>query len=253
MREFVQILYISISLVLLGACSGDVATPEADAVVSIAHLCSMARGSSQPIKDDIVVRGRVVANDCLGELPGAVIIDDGSAGIKVMVEAERVTDYLPLYSSVTLYCSGLYIGRQGRGVVVGARPTADFVVDRVAEKHIFDYMVVGDADDGCVPLRRTLAEIELGDAYRYVVVEGISVVEEEQGLAWCDRDPLTGFYQNSVRHITDGTDTLPVVVSKECVYAQEVLPPLTFRCEAVVDIYEGEIALRITNHRVEQL
>ena len=211
----------------------------------------MARDNSQPIREDVIIRGYVVANDCLGELPGAVIIDDGSAGIKVLIDTERVADYLPLYSSVTLYCSGLYIGRQGRGVVVGERPTADFVVDRIDKKHILDYMAVDDGVALPKPLRCTLTELRMGDAYRYVAVEGVSVVEEERGFAWCDRDPLTGFYQNSVRHITDGTDTLPVVVSKECVYAQEALPLHTFRCEAVVDIYEGEVALRITNHSVE--
>lgn len=250
MRAYCYIFY-SLCLALLGACNGDVVGSQADAVISIAHLCSMARDNSQPIREDAIVKGYVVANDCLGELPGAVIIDDGSAGIKVMIDTERVADYLPLYSSVTLYCSGLYIGRQGRGVVVGERPTADFVVDRIDKKHILDYMAVDDGVALPKPLRCTLTELRMGDAYRYVAVEGVSVVEEERGFAWCDRDPLTGFYQNSVRHITDGTDTLPVVVSKECVYAQEALPLYTFRCEAVVDIYEGEVALRITNHSVE--
>lgn len=252
MRAYCYIFYL-LCLALLGACNGDVVGSQADAIISIAHLCSMARDNSQPIREDVIIRGYVVANDCLGELPGAVIIDDGSAGIKVMVDTERVADYLPLYSSVTLYCSGLYIGRQGRGVVVGARPTADFVVDRIDKKHILDYMAVDEGATLPKPLRQTLAEIKVSDTYRYVVVEGVSVVEQEQELAWCDRDAETGFYQNSLRHITDGRDTLPVVVSKECFYAEEALPPHIFRCEAVVDIYEGDVALRITNHRVERM
>lgn len=250
MRALRYILFV-LCFALLGACNGDVALPQVDGVISIAHLCGMAKSRSMPIKENLIVRGYVVANDYLGELVGAVVIDDGSGGVKVMVEADKVATYLPLHSSVTLYCSGLYMGRMGGGIVIGERPTSDFVVDRISENRIFDYMAVDDAVAAPKPLRRNIEDIGRADVYRYVVVGGVSFVPQEQGLTWCDKDHETGFYLNSIRHLTNGEVVIPLVVSKECAYASEVLPPHTFECEAVVDIYDGEVSLRITNHCVD--
>lgn len=240
------------ALLLLGiACAnGDDAVVQSGEI-TIAYLRSMCDDSSLSITRDYTIRGRVVANDRLGELPCAIVIDDGTAGVQLEIESSDVNSFVPLYSEVSVRLIGLNVGHVGAKCLLGAAPTGEFVVDRIAEDRIYNLLSVSLAPEAPPePLHRRIAELSPREVGRYVAIDSLRFVEEERGLCWCSRDTLTGRAEISVRHLTDGRDTLPVVVAASCRYGDEQLPTELLRCYGVVDYHGGELALRIINRGI---
>ena len=213
--------------------------------VSIAYLGSLVRYEAVLLKDDISICGRVVATDKLGEITNAVVIADETAGVALQVESSNSDISLPLYSEATVHCSGLYLAREGQRLVIGKRPTAEYSVDRLTDSDIALHTTI-DTLLKRPPnaLSRTIAKISPSDMLRYVRIDGVEFIEK--GQAWLDCDSLDRPLC-SLRHITDGCDTLSVVVNDATLYGAEKLPTDRLNCFGIIDTYAGDLALRIIN------
>ena len=64
------------------------------------------------------------------------------------------------------------------------------------------------------------------------------------------RKAATGEYISTVRHFTDGRDTLAIVTAPTAIYADWEVPTYRARCIGVVDIYKNLVALRLSNHQI---
>ena len=176
-----------ISLMLLFCLVGCIVPREEPIMhdVSVAYLWSLAQNRSTPIKEDIVLHGYISANDILGEYTKSFILSDSSGGIEVKVDATNIERILPWGCAISLHCSGLYIGREGGRLVLGAKPTDVYSVDRIPENEIFNYVTIIDGE--IEPLRADLMDItDIGydDMFRYVMLQNIAIIEEERGLCW---------------------------------------------------------------------
>jgi hypothetical protein len=213
--------------------------------VSIAYLGTLVHYEAVLLKDDISISGRVVATDKMGEIANAVVIADETAGVALQVETSNSDIALPLYSKATVHCSGLYLAREGQRLVIGNRPTAEYSVDRLTDSDIALHTTI-DTLLTTPPsaLLRTIPDITSSDMLRYVLIDDVEFVE--QGKAWFDCDSL-GSPLPSLRHITDGRDTLTVVVNDATIYGAEPLPSGTLNCYGIIDSHEGELVLRIIN------
>lgn len=213
--------------------------------VSIEYLGSLVRYEAVVLIDDIAIRGRIVANDKMGELTNAVVISDDTAGVELKVESSYVDPLLPLYAEATVHCSGLYLAREGTKLVIGNKPTTEYIVDRLSESDISIYITVDTLPTAPpTPTKRTIGEVSTSDMLRYVRIDDVAFVEE--GEVWLDCDSL-GMPLNSLRHITDALDTLTVVVNDATIYGTEYLPTGRVNCFGIIDSNEGEPALRIIN------
>jgi hypothetical protein len=206
---------------------------------------------AEPITLDLSIAGRVVANDKMGELNRAIAIMDDTAGIELKVECDDIDQIIPLYSEVVVRCSGLWLGREGEKIVLGAKPSSHYVVDRVAESELGNILLeVSLPSSTPQSRRRTVAEIEPGDMSCLVRVEGLRFADAPSGAQWWERDSLTGRYITTLRYAEDATGVIGVVVDKECDYRMETLPEGEVTLFAVVDRYTSERVLRITNHSI---
>lgn len=239
---------ISLSMVLLG-CMPEEYPQREDGVADIAYLWSLVKRGSQPITEDITIRGTVVATDRLNELSHCIVVADDSGGIEIAIDSESIDPIIPMYSCVEVVASGLYIGRQGDKCVLGKRATDVYVVDRIPESELPLNITILPGEERLMPKAMEIGQIESHHLLHYVVVDGVRFVDEEVALSWCDQD-VNGRYINTIRHLTDGVDTLRVICSGECHYAEVELPQGTLRCCGVVDYAQGDIALRITDNRV---
>ncbi len=246
MREIV--LHISLLLLLLGVGCDNASDVTQQQCVSIAYLKSLCDDSSVRIKQDLYIEGCVVANDRYGDIDKAIVINDASGGIEVSIDCPKVEEIIKLYSDVRVNCSGLYIGREGARFVIGHEPTDRYVVDRIPEGEILNYVnmlrITGTPPQ---PTTMTVSEIEPSSVMRYVHVESLRVIDEEQGQIWCD---TTTTLRNTLRHFTDGRDTLPVVVSRECDHATEVIPSEWCTLIGIIDWYDRRCALRIIAQQI---
>ena len=252
MRAIVRVISLVVATLLV-SCGAEVESGMRGEV-SVAYLWSLLSDNSVLMTNDISIRGYVVANDRLSELTKSFVMADATGGVAVKVDTRCVDDIVPLYSEVVLYLSGLYLGREGARVVVGTAPTGQYTVDRIAEEEVLNrvkIISVGDTPPLAEPTM--LCDISYDDIYKYVLLEGIWPVGEEQELRWCDIDAETGRYITTVRYFTDGTDTIGIVTSGDCVYCGERLPMTKVRLAGIVDVFGSEVVFRITNHQVAEM
>ena len=244
--------YISLALLLVSSCDVE-PSQQGSRHVAIVDLHSLARDRSQPITSDVYVEGYVVAVDQLfRELEYAIVIDDGSAGVELKIDCRDIGAKIPMFSYVRLNCSGLSIGREGRHVVLGAYPEGEYVVDRLPESEMFNYLQGPNLDMGApCPYRLTISELSTVSLLSYVHVNHLRVVDEDQGKAWCE--PLTdapNSYRTTLRHFTDGVDTLAIITAAGCSYAQESVPDGEFSTAGILEWRDGDYALRISGHQI---
>ena len=242
---------ISLVAVLLVSCTA----PELkmrSGEVSVAYVWSLARDRSTKIKSDIFIRGRVVLTDKLGEISRSIIVADDNGGVEVKIDLVNINDIIPIYSEVTLHLSGLSVGREGGKIVVGEHPTAQYVVDRIPEHRVFNYITLHDVDAGPLTSEAVrIGDIDVWYMLRSISVDGVHFIDGEDGACWANYDDETQRRVTTVHYITDDVDTMAVVVNGECRYAAESLPRGPLRLTAVVDWHDGAVALRIANHRIQ--
>lgn len=241
-------LYISIVVLMTVACTEPDGRFEAEGDVSIAYLRSLADERSQRIKSDVWIEGAVVLNDKFGETYKSFVLYDRQAGIEVKVDIENIDAVVPLFAEVRIRCEGLYIGREGERIVLGAEPTAEYVVDRISETELenrLDVIHVYDKYHGMQSI--AVEDIGFDDMSRYVRVEGVRVAQEDAALAWCDADAAERPYESSLRHFVSGSDTLTVATLNSCDYATQLIPDDIVTLIGVVDSCDGVVVLRLSN------
>lgn len=244
MRKIVLV----ISLWLLTSCSDDSATMRGGEI-SIAYLWSMATAQCVDIKDDYTIRGYVVANDKYDEFASSFVVADATGGIAVEVDSHDVNSFIPLFSEVTIHCSGLSLGRYGGKVTLGTKGNGEYLVSRIPETEIYNRITVDSTTYHRIePLRRRAREITQDDMLRYVRIDSLRAVDDR--AQWTDIDTLTGKLLTTVRHFSDGRDTLSVVTDGRCYYADHPLPEGLVTLAGVVDWHDDAIVLRISNHGI---
>lgn len=246
-----QRIVLYVSLIVLMACTAPINNQVVDGDVSIAYLRSLADERSQRIKGDVWVEGCVVLNDKLGETYKSFVLYDGEAGVDVKVDLENIDRIVPLYSQVRIRCEGLYVGREGSRVVLGTKPTAEYAVDRIQVAEFENcFEIVYPYDNHSCKRTMYIADIGFDDVSCLVRVEGVRIVPEEASLAWCDADASECPFESSLRHFVAGNDTLTVATLNRCDYATQVVPGDIVTLVGVVDSYNGEVVLRLSNMSV---
>ena len=242
-------LYISLLLGVTG-CRSEVFSPDDS---SVASLWSYVRRSTVAITDDIYISGHIVANDLYGELNKAIVVADDSGSVLIDVDMDDTARLYPLYSRVSVRCSGLWLGTIGPKLLLGAEPLGDFVVDRIPATRVQNYLsVLPDNDNTPTLRRRKIAELEYRDVLGYVAIDGVALVAEEQGMLWADVDADTQRPVTTVRHFHCNGDTLRVVTDAKCHYASEPIPTHSLCLSGILDWYNGDFALRIINHGIDR-
>lgn len=243
-------MLISLLLGMVSCTQGDEGGRVVEGDISIAYLHSLADGRSQRLRGDMWIEGCVVLNDKLGESYKSFLLYDGTAGIEVKVDLEDVDRVVPLYAGVRIRCEGLYVGREGERYVLGAKPTAEYVVDRIAESEVLNRMTIDISGDSRERARVVaISEIGLCDMLDYVRVDGVRLVDQERGLAWCDMVDGADL-ESSLRHFTDDVDILTIATLNSCDYATERIDDGVVTLIGVVDSYRGELVLRLSDRKI---
>jgi hypothetical protein len=247
------VLCISVVVLVALSCTSYNSTYVVDGDVSIAYLRTLADERSQRLKRDIWIEGDVVLNDKLDEAYKSIVLYDATAGVEVKVDAEDVDVVLPLFSHLRLRCEGLHIGREGERVVLGAKPTAEYVVDRLSASEFANRITIIEGQDNTHGAMTIAAgDVQLALVSSYVRIESLSIITQESGLMWCDEDAVDRPYEYSLRHFTNGSDTVTVATLNKCHYATEPIPDDVVTLMGVVDSYEGSPVLRISNCSVHK-
>ncbi len=193
--------------------------------ITIAELRSRGTGFRYPITEDLWIEGHITANDLHGEFRG-VVLEDSTAGIEVAIRRSRFYDSYPIGATLRVNCQGLIVERfRGMGRLMQLAATGDDYqsLDTEAEaKHL--QCLEREVDESRVREAEMSTLNQVVPGLRVRIPEA-SFIGEDQGLAWCDPDTLTGGRRHTTRRITNGKgDTLLLYTLGSCHYASEVVP-----------------------------
>lgn len=237
------------SVVVLSACadshggdSGEYAPQE----VSIAYLKSLCKGSHYRIVNDYVVRGVVVATDWLGEMNKSAVIVDESGGLEFAVNSRNISEHLPIYSEVTIFCNGLMLARIGGKIELGIAPTAEFPLDNIDDEMFGRYIRVTGVCEDFVPTTKRFSEVGVEDIGNIVRFNDVRICDEEQGLSWCDicDDEVVTTYRTLID--SEGNN-FAVRTLSTCDYAKEKMPAKEISVVGIIDYSDNRYFLRIVN------
>lgn len=216
---------------------------------SVAWLKSQCKGESTLLTDEIVVRGRVVANDRFGEWSRALVIADETGGITVFADAASLAERYPFGASVVLYCNGLRLHDYGGKVVIGSEPS-DYYGFGIPQELVASHLHrEADAPAAPMPVVVTLGRITAEHIDTYVQVAGVHFCERG---CWCDKDTATGRFVDTDRTIADDAGNQFVVRTRGgCLYASEPLPEGKGSLCGVVDCFNGRFSLLVVNREAD--
>lgn len=221
--------------------------PAAETVHSIAQLKNLCAGlTSTAVTRDIVIQGRIVGNDLYGEFYKTLVVEDASGGISIAVDQTPLADTYRWGALLTVRCNGLWLCDYGGKIMLGAQP-GEFGAGRIPEEELARYFTVSQ-NVATSPLATPLALSEVGPRHIDTRVRFDNVRFEQQGVMWCDFDPLTGQCLTTERTILDPDGNRFVVrTASTCSYATEPLPSGSGSLYGVVDYFAGKYSLHVSN------
>ncbi len=219
--------------------------------ISIAHLKTLARGISTTIVQDVTIEGYVVANDLYGEYYKSIVICDESGGIEISVDSDDTAYKFPVSSCVTVSCNSLALGDYGGTLILGAQPTGECIVDRVAERDFERYFSVDKSNLRQVePVKITISELAAQYINNFVFVEDVTF-GEQAGLTWCEKDAETGEFITTERLLWERSGAcVKVRILHSCDYASGRVPSGYGAVAAMVEYFGDEYVLKIINRNI---
>lgn len=219
--------------------------------ISIAHLKTFAREISTPILYDVTIEGYVAANDLYGEYYKSIIIGDDSGCIEMSLDCDDTAHRFPVATHVVVRCNSLALGNYGGTLVLGAQPTGEYLVDRIAEQDIERYITTDITNPQMVSAENiTIADLSERHINNVVVIDNVTF-GVQAGLEWCERDAETGELVTTERIISSRSgESVGVRILGSCKYASERIPEGFGTVGAVAEYHDGTHLLRIINRNI---
>lgn len=263
------IKYILLS-VYLGMSACDSAPPlekrsHEPEVVSIAYLKSLYPGVPRKIKREISIEGRVIANDEYNNFYRSIVIQDGTGGIEIKLDAPDL--YLNYYKiiegkqvqifgygeKIRINCHGLAVGEYGGPIQLGSVSENSAYETGYIPQHRIPYVVEhleGMAAEP-IPIPFTIAHLHSSqfDTWRYVnclvVLPGVQFVNYDAGTTWAEGE--TGATN---RILTDmHGNTLDVRTSVFAEFAGYLLPTGSGTIRGILGWFNGKPQLTVYDYR----
>ncbi len=212
--------------------------------VSIAYLKSLYAGYPYRIAEDMVLEGRVIANDANGNYYHTIVVSDETGGIEVKIEYDRLFEIYRLGYPVRIGCNGLTLGAYGGLIQLGYPSSGAYETGYIPEEEFPGYVLVSGEAVPIVPDTMTVSSLGPSDVSTYVAFAGVQFIDEELGLRWSESDADTD------RHLVDRFgDTLRVRTNHRASFAERKLPVGSGYIEGILSWFNGRYQLRVTDVR----
>lgn len=153
------------------------------ATTTIRKLCDLFVGPTITVTGDIVIAGRVTANDRGDNFYRTLCIEQEGAGIELRAAVDRLHNDFPVGCHVTLRLRGLALGRSYGVLQVGATPAAGsgYATDYIPSKPALDAVLSRGAGkpEPIVPAVKTLPELTTALCGTLIRIENLHYTPEE--------------------------------------------------------------------------
>lgn len=235
-------------LILVGCTSSKLEYDNPQNSVSIAYLKSLCHSTSHYIDEDIVISGRVTANDWLGEYYKSIVIEDNSGGIEIAIDRHSIYNDIPIDCRITVLCCGLALGRSGGKIELGMRPTGEYSVDNIDGSLLDNFIIVDKSPQKSEITKLTIDQIETRHISCTVQIEGLQITEPHCDT-WCENLSDKGIDTEHIATDKSGRQ-LKIRVRGGCEYANAPIPKGRFTVCGIIDYAADAFYLRPTNKSI---
>ena len=223
--------------------------PSNEEHISIAYLKSLCTRTSYTINKTLYIEGYVTANDLYNEFYKSIFIQDESEGIEIHLDAFKLYRRFGIGAKVRVYCDGLALGEHSGSISLGAKPQSEYVVDRIPESEIQRrILLLEDTPQAIEPIELTIGELTPRHIGKYITLHDVEFQGADSSLKWCDYSQEEGRILNTTRTLTDSDgNSIKLYTIGECDYADEPLPKGKGSICAILDYFNREYQLRVTN------
>lgn len=233
-------------MVGLEACGYDshkapeVALPEVEPNAKVVELEKYA-DEGVVVEDEIVVVGRVVADDASGNFYREIVVEDSSGGVVVKLGSWDLAALYPMGVEVALYAEGLAVAYVD-GVLTVGRTIYDWSGGRVEpiepREEMVRRVVVTDYVVDVAPRTKAIDELTESDCGRLIRIEGLRYVGEP-AVGWGTTE-----YGSEVdrEFVDDKGNRILVRTSRYAAFAERRVPDGEVAISGVLyrDRYRGE-------------
>jgi hypothetical protein len=204
---------------------------------TVAGLKALYQGSLDSISDDIIIKGKVVANDESGNLYKKLVIQDETAGIEILLNKTSLYNEYKLGQMVYVKCKGMYLGDYGGLIQLGY--TYESKIGQLPEVLIPDHLY-RDSLPGSVP---EPVQLDLGadnSAYLSMLVSIDNATFADGGKnTWATTDATTN------RTLTSNGKSIIVRTSNYASFALDTIPSGYGKVLGILSSYNGDLQLTI--------
>ncbi len=135
---------------------------------TIAELrSSMGSSGYREIKDNIIISGEVIADDRTGNFFRQIIIDDGTAAIPVLLDANNLYNDFPIGRKIYLRCKGLYTSFYYKLPQLGYIPNQNGLLTAIPY-HLWDnYIVAAEMQQAINAIEVSIADVKIAKPELY--------------------------------------------------------------------------------------
>lgn len=180
---------------------GASADPNLPVNTTIAELKAMfSGGSPYTITDDIIIQGTVIGDDKTGNIYKQIVIDDGTAGLPIIIESYDLYGLYPVGRKIYVKCKGLSLGTYGGTTQMGGYVDGT-EVGRIPATLQDKYIVRGPLVTPIEPITVTIDELNPSMISRLIRVEDVEFVSSAANKEYAD--VFNTIPQDGNRNITD--------------------------------------------------
>lgn len=235
MRGVTKIFVLALAALLSG-CYNDFSGSDIEPQVvtpavneSLQTLVESSGDVPQMIEREVVVAGRVIANDRSGNFYRTIIIDDGTAAVSVKVNLYDLHNLYRLGQRIVVACNGLAMAREqgivtlGSGIDAWSTHRVDGIALRSeADRHLFRLADIADQ----LPAVVVLDELSAESRGRLVRINNLTLSPHTPPDAtWAESVEDNPYSSVTARYFyADDGDSLAVVTSAYADFAARLIP-----------------------------
>ncbi len=195
----------------------------------ISLLRSHYAGGQVTIPDNIVIEGRVTANDRSGNFYRSIIIEDGTGAVELLIDLYDLHNIYRRGQRIVVCAEGLAMGSSGGVLQIGRHinPWSTYRVEGFSLRAEADRYILRDVTvKEKVPVVVTTDELSEGMCGRLVRVNNLTLSPAESSTdGWAESVDENPYSNYSVRffHTSQG-DSIAVVTSSYADFAERPIP-----------------------------
>lgn len=182
----------------------------------ISTLSELYAAGTFTVEHDIVVEGRVTANDLSGNFFQAFMIEDVTGAMEINAGFYDLHNFYREGQRVIVKTKGLALGSYNGVLQLGraVNPYSSYRVESFGNFSVIDrYVSRTGSIEPLVPETRDIASLAAGDCGRLVRIAGLAAASGEPGQTWAYSGDGSSTPAEGVRVFTDGSDNEICVVT----------------------------------------